>query len=89
MERIVWPVEIRTEGSVAIWCGRVLHWLLTALAFVVIALSAVTAGIFLLGADWDDSLWSGSVGWMSAMSSLAAFAVFWSGRLLRFILARE
>jgi hypothetical protein len=89
MGGVVWPVEIRTEGSAANWCGRVLHWLLTALAFAVLALSAVTAGTVLLGADWDDGLWPGSAGWMSAMSSLAGVAVFWFGRLLRFMLARE
>lgn len=89
MGGVVWPVEIRAEGSIAIWCGRVLHWLLTALAFVVVALSAVTAGVFLLGTDWDDSFWAGSSGWMLAISSLAGFAVFWIGRLLRFMLARE
>jgi len=88
MGGVVWPVEIHTQGSVAIWCGRVLHWLLTALAFGVVALS-VTAGVFLPGAGWDDSFWSGSIGWMSAISSLVGVAVFWFGRLLRFMLARE
>lgn len=89
MERIVWPVEIRTEGSFAIWSGRLLHWVLTGLAIVVIALSIIVSGAFLLGEDLDSSTWSGSVGWLSAIGSLAGVALFCVGRSLRFILARE
>jgi hypothetical protein len=89
MDRVLWPVEIRTEGSVAIWSGRLLHWLLTGLAFVVIALSIVVSGVFLLGEDLDSSMWSGSVGWLSAIGSLAGVALFCVGRSLRFMLARE
>ena len=45
--------------------------------------------VFLLGEDLDGSVWSGSVGWLSAIGSLAGVALLGVGRSLRFVLARE
>lgn len=89
MSRLLWPVEFQTRGSARVWLGRAFHWTLTLLAICLFGFTVATSGMLLAGGASDYSLWPDMAGILSLAGSVIGLSIFFLGRTLRFVIARE
>jgi hypothetical protein len=89
MGNLFWPVEFQTRRSARILVGRLFHWTLTAVAICLIGVTVVTSGTLLQDGPSEDSLWRDPAISISLLGSISFIGVFFLGRMLRFVFARE
>lgn len=89
MEAWVWPVEFRSKASPRVLLGRLFHWALVALAIGVIAGGVIASSLVLSGDDAPLGLVAIDAGQMVSFVSFCGISLFFLGRSLRYVIARE
>lgn len=89
MGQILWPLRWQRQASAFVWIGRLLHWLLTAVAAIVASFGVLVSKRLLDGDATSGGILQNHALTFALECFAFAAAIYLVGRVARFMFSRE